>query len=72
MSNIIVMAFSPLNSVGCLLKKGLQRGGGHGHPRTLPLLRPCLLSGSFQLAQGCQSYVVGVEQCCALSKRYGF
>ena len=71
MSNIIVMAFSPLNSVGCLLKKGLQRGG-HGHPRTLPSLRPCLLSGSFQSAQGCQSYVVGMEQCRALSKRYGF
>ena len=28
MSNIIVMAFSPRNIVGCLLKKGLQRGGG--------------------------------------------
>ena len=26
-SNIIVMAFSPRNIVGCLLKKGLQRGG---------------------------------------------
>ena len=35
MSNIIVMAFSPRNIVGCLLKKGLQRGG-HGHPRTPP------------------------------------
>ena len=34
-SNIIVMAFSPWNIVGCLLKKGLQRGG-HGHPRTPP------------------------------------
>ena len=32
-SNIIVMAFSPRNIVGCFLKKGLQRGG-HGHPRT--------------------------------------
>ena len=42
MSNIIVMAFSPRNIVGCLLKKkGLQRGG-HGHPRTPPpSLRPC-------------------------------
>ena len=29
-SNIIVMAFSPRNIVGCLLKKGLQRGGGGG------------------------------------------
>ena len=37
MSNIIVMAFSPRNIVGCLLKKGLQGGGGgHGHPRTPP------------------------------------
>ena len=27
-SNNIVMAFSPRNIVGCLLKKGLQRGGG--------------------------------------------
>ena len=34
-SNIIVLAFSPRNIVGCLLKKGLQRGG-HGHPRTAP------------------------------------
>ena len=38
-SNIIVMAFSPLNIVGCLLKKGLQRGvtGTPGPPS----LRPC-------------------------------
>ena len=27
-SNNIVMSFSPRNIVGCLLKKGLQRGGG--------------------------------------------
>ena len=40
-SNIIVMAFSPRNIVGCLLKKGLQRGG-HGHPRT-PLATPLVL-----------------------------
>ena len=39
-SNNIVMAFSPRNIVGCLLKKGLQRGG-HGHPRT-PLATPML------------------------------
>ena len=26
LSNFIVMAFSPRNIVGCLLKKGLQRG----------------------------------------------
>ena len=32
-SNIIVMAFSPRNIIGCFLKKGLQRGG-HGHLRT--------------------------------------
>ena len=42
-SNIIVMAFSPRNIVGCLLKKGLQRGG-HGHPRT-PLATPLQVSG---------------------------
>ena len=34
-SNIIIMAFSPRNIVGGLLKKGLLRGG-HGHPRTPP------------------------------------
>ena len=34
-SNNIIMAFLPWNIVGCLLKKGLQRGG-HGHPRTPP------------------------------------
>ena len=39
-SNIIVMAFSPRNVVGCLLKKSLQRGV-HGHPRT-PLATPLL------------------------------
>ena len=33
-SNIIVMAFSPRNIVGCLLKEGSGRGGDHGHPRT--------------------------------------
>ena len=39
-SNIIVMAFSPRNIVGCLLKKGLQRGS-HGHPmQDPPSLRP--------------------------------
>ena len=31
----IVMAFSP-PVVGCLVKKGLQKGGGHGQPRTPP------------------------------------
>ena len=36
MSNIIFMAFSPRNILGCLLKKGLQRGGGGGGVRDLP------------------------------------
>ena len=41
MTNIIVMAFSPRNIIGCFLKKRLTKGGGgHGHPRT-PSLRPC-------------------------------
>ena len=35
------MAFSPRYIVGCLLKKGLQRGG-HVHPRT-PLATPLTL-----------------------------
>ena len=34
------MAFSP-SVVGCLVKKGLQKGGGQGHPGP-PWLRPCL------------------------------
>ena len=34
-SNNIVMAFSPRNIVGCLLKKRLTKGG-HVHPRTPP------------------------------------
>ena len=43
-SNIIVMAFTPRNVVGCLLKKRLTKGGGgggggHGHSRT-PLATP--------------------------------
>ena len=38
--NIIVMAFSPRNIVGCLLKKGLQRGGSRA-PRT-PLATPLI------------------------------
>ena len=41
MSNIIVIAFSPRNIVVCLLKKGLQRGGGvtgtPGPPLVMPL-----------------------------------
>ena len=37
MSNIIVMAFSPRNIVGCMLNKGLQRGvtGIPGPPLSL-------------------------------------
>ena len=35
-SNNIVMAFSPRNIVGCLLKKGLQRGGGSRAPQDPP------------------------------------
>ena len=36
LSNIILMAFSPRNIVGCLLKKGLQRGGGSRAPQDPP------------------------------------
>ena len=39
-SNIIVMASSPRNIVGCFLKKGLQRGGGGSRaPHDTPSLR---------------------------------
>ena len=43
MSNIIVMAFSPRNIIGCFLKKDLKGGGGggQGHPRT-PLATPLI------------------------------
>ena len=44
-SNIIVMAFSPRNIVGCFLKKALQRGVT-GTPGTPPPLRPCLFNSS--------------------------
>ena len=37
--NNIVMAFLRRNIVGCLLKKGLQRGG-HGHPQDPPSYAP--------------------------------
>ena len=41
MSNIIVMAFSPRNIVGCFLKKRLTKGGGvtgtPGPPLATPL-----------------------------------
>ena len=46
MSNIIIMAFSPRNIVGCFLKKRLTKGGGDtgtpGHPLATPLLRSFL------------------------------
>ena len=61
MSNIIVMAFSPRNIVGCLLKKGLQRGvtGTPGPPS----LRPCsTLYGLDSLQQSTCSSVV-IEWC---------
>ena len=45
MSNIIVLAFSPRNVVGCLLKEGLQRGVT-GTPRT-PLATPLIRSNLF-------------------------
>ena len=42
MLNIIVRAFSPRNIVGCLLKKGLQRGEGVTGTPGLPVsLSPC-------------------------------
>ena len=43
-TNIIVMAFSPRNIVGCLLKKGLQMGG--------PLATPLNSSTVFALVSG--------------------
>ena len=44
MSNIIVMAVSPWNIVGCLLKKKAYKGGVTGTPGP-PSLRPNLQSG---------------------------
>ena len=41
MSNIIVMAFSPRNIVGCLLKKRFTKGGGVTGTPGPPSLRPC-------------------------------
>ena len=49
MSNIIVMAFSPRNIIGYLLKKGLQRRG-HGHPRSP------LREGTFFIGVGGSGY----------------
>ena len=48
-SNIIVMAFSPRNIEGCLLKKGLQ--GGSRAPQDPPSLRPCRTQDSLHLAR---------------------
>ena len=53
-SNIIVMAFSPRNVVGCLLKKRLTKGGVT--PGAPPSLRPCsdenvLVQGRIQKIQ---------------------
>ena len=36
LSNRVYSRFRNLNIVGCLSKKRLTRGGGHGHPRTPP------------------------------------
>ena len=40
MAKISSLTFSPV--VGCLVKKGLKKGG-HEHPRTPPWLRLCSL-----------------------------
>ena len=50
-SNNIVMAFSPRNIVGCLLKKRFTKGGGHRHPRT-PLATPLTDGSQTQLGAG--------------------
>ena len=42
LSNIIVMAFSPRNIVGCFLKKRLTKGGSRA-PQDLPLATPLLM-----------------------------
>ena len=48
-SNIIVVAFSPRNVVGCLLKKRLTKGGGGSRAHQDPLATP--LKCSFSLPQ---------------------
>ena len=41
MSNMIFMAFSPRNILGCFLKKKAYKGGGGGHgPQRTPLATP--------------------------------
>ena len=44
MSNIIVMAFSPRNIVGCFLKKRLTKGGGVTGTPGPPLATPLIVS----------------------------
>ena len=50
-SNNIVMAFSPRNFVGCLLKKGLQVTGTPGPPLATPLSE-CFLFCSYRRIGG--------------------
>ena len=59
MSNIIVMAFSPLNIVGCLFKKKAYKGGVTGTPGP-PSLRPCN-SYILQIGDISFSYLIGSE-----------
>ena len=56
MLNIIVMAFSPRNIVGCLLKKRLTKGG-HGHPRTPPPSLATPLLETFSVTKKCLNKV---------------
>ena len=49
MPNISVMAFSPRNIEGCLLKKGLQREGSRA-PQDPPLATPLHLPAGRVLA----------------------
>ena len=50
MSNIIVMAFSPRNIIGCFLKKRLtKRGRGSRAPQEFPLATPLYLRGTYYL-----------------------
>ena len=47
-SNNIVMAFSPWNIVGCLLKKTLTKGGGGSRtPQDPPLATPLKIEELF-------------------------
>ena len=42
--------FDTVLFLGCFIKKGLQKGGGHGHFRT-PLATPCVTISLFIRAQ---------------------